>query len=173
MSEAFQIVPEDASHAGDILRLHRLCFGPGRFAKTTYRLREELAKCAELSFVGYADGQVEGTVQIWPACIGGVPALHLGPLATSPHVRKRGLGFALMKHALDKAAADGHRLCVLVGDMGYYGRAGFQPVPPGQIWLPGPVNPVRLLYKELAPGALDSARGQMTKPRILSSPCAV
>ena len=34
-------------------------------------------------------------------------------------------------------------LVLLVGDMGYYGRLGFAPVPPHQIRLPGPVDPAR------------------------------
>ena len=50
---------------------------------------------------------------------------------------------------------------LLVGDMPYYGRFGFQPVPPGQITLPGPVDPARLLAVELVPGALQGAAGQV------------
>ena len=48
---------------------------------------------------------------------------------------------------------------VLVGDKPYYGRFGFEPVPPGQIAFPGPVNPARILARETTPGALQSARG--------------
>ncbi len=43
---------------------------------------------------------------------------------------------------------------LLVGDEPYYARFGFHPVPPGQIVLPGPVDPNRLLAAELAPDAL-------------------
>ncbi len=50
---------------------------------------------------------------------------------------------------------------LLVGDMPYYGRFGFAPVPPGQITLPGPVDPARLLALELEAGALAAAIGQM------------
>jgi predicted N-acetyltransferase YhbS len=49
----------------------------------------------------------------------------------------------------------------LVGDMPYYGRFGFQPVPPGRIILPGPVDPTRLLALELVPGTLESAVGKV------------
>jgi predicted N-acetyltransferase YhbS len=44
--------------------------------------------------------------------------------------------------------------------MPYYGRFGFQPVRPGQITLPGPVDSARLLALELIPGAL-AAGGQV------------
>jgi predicted N-acetyltransferase YhbS len=43
--------------------------------------------------------------------------------------------------------------------MPYYGRFGFVPVPPGQIRLPGPVDPARLLALELVAGALSDAVG--------------
>jgi predicted N-acetyltransferase YhbS len=48
---------------------------------------------------------------------------------------------------------------ILVGDMPYYARSGFVPVPPGQIVLPGPVDPARLLALELAPSALAGVKG--------------
>jgi predicted N-acetyltransferase YhbS len=60
---------------------------------------------------------------------------------------------------LARARAEGFSLVLLVGDMPYYGRFGFQPVPPGLVVLPGPVDPTRLLALELIPGALAGARG--------------
>jgi len=53
----------------------------------------------------------------------------------------------------------GLQLCVLVGNAPYYARFGFVPVPIGQIWLPGPADPARILAAELAPGALGRYRG--------------
>ena len=38
---------------------------------------------------------------------------------------------------------------VLVGDEPYYGKAGFKPMPKGQVTMPGPVDPARLLVAEL------------------------
>jgi predicted N-acetyltransferase YhbS len=48
-----------------------------------------------------------------------------------------------------------------VGDLPYYERFGFVNVPPGQIILPGPVNPRRLLARELVDGALSRYRGSV------------
>jgi predicted N-acetyltransferase YhbS len=45
--------------------------------------------------------------------------------------------------------------------MPYYGRFGFQPVPPGRISLPGPVDPARLLAVELVSGALAGVNGMV------------
>ena len=53
---------------------------------------------------------------------------------------------------------EGFALVLLVGDMPYYGRFGFAPVPPGQITLPGPVDPARLLALELEPGRARCAQ---------------
>jgi predicted N-acetyltransferase YhbS len=53
----------------------------------------------------------------------------------------------------------GYRLVILVGDLPYYARAGFTVAPHGYIALPGPVDPARLLYAELVPGALERYRG--------------
>ena len=47
----------------------------------------------------------------------------------------------------------------MVGDEPYYARMGFKRAPEGQISLPGPVDPARLLYCELEPGALAAAKG--------------
>jgi predicted N-acetyltransferase YhbS len=74
-------------------------------------------------------------------------------------VAGRGFGKAMVEEGLARARADGFSFVLLVGDMPYYGRFGFQPVPPGQIALPGPVDPDRLLGLELQSGALADAAG--------------
>ena len=95
-----------------------------------------------------------------PIAIGGTPALLLGPLIVEPVFRSQGIGEALVKRSLEAAKAAGWKLVILVGDEPYYARMGFQPVPPGRIALPGPVDPARLLYCELEPGALEAAHGE-------------
>ena len=57
--------------------------------------------------------------------------------------------------------AAGIALIVLVGDEPYYARLGFRRIPRGQIVLPGPVDPDRLLVAELREGALGEFRGQL------------
>jgi predicted N-acetyltransferase YhbS len=88
-------------------------------------------------------------------------ALLLGPLVVDPVHKGNGFGVALVREGLARAAAAGYRLVVLVGDEPYYGRFGFAPVPPGQIRMPGPVDPNRLLALEFVPGALASVSGLM------------
>jgi len=89
----------------------------------------------------------------------------LGPLAVVADARNRGIGGALMLHALDQAKRLGHRAVLLVGDLAYYSRFGFSGEKTAALWLPGPDDPHRLLACELAPGALDGARGLIAASR--------
>ena len=94
-----------------------------------------------------------------PIAIGDAPALLLGPLIVEPVFRSQGIGEALVARSLEAAKAAGWKLVILVGPEPYYGRMGFQRAPNGRVSLPGPVDPERLLYCELEPGALAAAKG--------------
>ena len=51
MSElALTILPETADDALAVERLHERTFGPGRYAKSAYRIREDRGHVLELSF---------------------------------------------------------------------------------------------------------------------------
>jgi predicted N-acetyltransferase YhbS len=89
--------------------------------------------------------------------------LLLGPLTVEPAFRSRGIGERLLTRSLDAAREAGHRLVILVGDEPYYSRAGFKRVPMGRLAMPGPVDPARLLYCELAPGAFEGVQGAVTR----------
>lgn len=155
---------ELAHDADAIEALHELSFGPGRFARTAFRLREGVPHDPDLSFVALFGDRFGGAVRLTPIRIGDDPALLLGPLAVHPDFAGRGAGKALVGVALDAARAAGHKLVLLVGDHPYYGPLGFARVPVGQITMPGPVDPNRLLLAELAPGAAAGARGLCGKP---------
>ncbi len=148
--------PEDAANA-----LLDAAFGPLRRMKTSYRLREGARPVFSFSAHEAATERLAGVVSLWPLRIGadGHEALLLGPLAVHPDFHRRGLGGRLMEAALAAARERGHKLILLVGDGPYYGRFGFRPVPRGQLLLPGPFDPARLLALELVPGALATARG--------------
>jgi predicted N-acetyltransferase YhbS len=94
-----------------------------------------------------------------PIVIGEASALLLGPLIVEPVFRSQGIGEALVNRSLEAAKAAGWKLVLLVGDEPYYARMGFQCAPKEQMSLPGPVDPDRLLYCELEPGALATAKG--------------
>jgi predicted N-acetyltransferase YhbS len=153
------ILPESLDDAEAIERLHERTFGPGRYAKTAYRLREQVAHRRDVSFTARTGTLLVGSVRLSPVRIGETRALLLGPLTVEPAFRERGVGQALIGRALKDAAAQGHRLVILVGDEPYYARSGFKAVPPGRIAMPGPVDPARVLVAELETGAFDGVSG--------------
>jgi predicted N-acetyltransferase YhbS len=153
------ILPETPEDTEAIDRLNARTFGPGRFAKSAYRIREDAPHLLELSFTARVGTLLVGSVRLTPIVIGAAPALLLGPLTVEPPFRDRGIGLMLIERALKAARDKGHRLAVLVGDEPYYGKVGFKPVPKGRATMPGPVDPARLLVAELAPGAFDGVGG--------------
>jgi predicted N-acetyltransferase YhbS len=150
--------PATDNDAEPVERLNGRVFGPGRYARTAYRIRETTPADPALSFVARVGTLLVGASAMTPIVIGDAPALLLGPLIVEPVFRSQGIGEALVNRSLEAAKAAGWKLVILVGDE-YYARMGFQPVPKGQISLPGPVDPERLLYCELEPGALAAAKG--------------
>ncbi len=151
--------PATDADAEPIERLNERVFGPGQFARTAYRIRETTSPDAALSFVARVGTLLVGASAMTPIVIGDTAALLLGPLIVEPVFRSQGIGEALVNRSLEAAKAAGWRLVLLVGDQSYYARMGFQRAPKGQISLPGPVDPDRLLYCELEPGSLTAASG--------------
>lgn len=139
-------------------------FGPGRYAKSAYRLREGVDPEAGLSFVAIEDGALRGSVRFWPVFVGKGRALLLGPLAVETERRGRGMGIQLMQKGIDEARIKGHRAIILVGDLPYYSRVGFAPIK--GVRMPGPADPSRILGLALVEGALESLQGLVTRARI-------
>ena len=153
------ILPETGDDAMAIERLHERTFGPGRYAKSAYRLRERVAHRLELSFTARVGTLLVGSVRLSPIQVGKTKALLLGPLTVEPPFRERGIGYALIERALGEAKARGHQLVVLVGDEPYYGKSGFRRIPKGRATMPGPADPARLLVCELVDSAFDGVSG--------------
>jgi predicted N-acetyltransferase YhbS len=141
-------------------RLLDSCFGDARFAKTCERLREGRKPAPHLALVLEREGEIVGTVRLWHVTAGpNRPALLLGPIAVDCRLQGLGLGAKLMREALARAKALGHRAVLLIGDPPYYARFGFSAESTGRLWLPGPYVRERFLARELRPGALHGARG--------------
>ncbi len=160
---AVAILAETPADEDAVDRLNERTFGPGRYARTAYRIREGRSHVLSLSFIARIGTLLVGSVRLTPITIGGAKALLLGPLTVEPPFRSRGIGRALIARALADAKTQGHRLVLLVGDAPFYARAGFKPIPKGQVTMPGPVDPARLLVHELVPGAFKGVSG-MIKP---------
>jgi predicted N-acetyltransferase YhbS len=161
-SSNFEIRLETAGDAPTLSQLSAQAFGPGRFTRSAYRVREGVPPVAALCLCGLLDGKLVGGIRFTAIRIGEREgSTLLGPLVVDPAVTGKGYGKALVEEGLARAKAEGFALVLLVGDMPYYGRFGFQPVPPGRISLPGPVDPARLLAVELIPGALPGVNGMV------------
>ncbi len=159
--------PVTANDYAAISALQARVFGPGRFARSAYRVREAPAARsggATSRFCRVADrnGRLIASLRLTEIEIGGTAgAVLLGPLAVDPDFRGQGYGRQLVAEAIDEMTSADIALVVLVGDEPYYGRFGFKPVAPGHIVFPGPVNPARILAAELAPNALQNYGGMI------------
>lgn len=159
-SGKFEIRHENDGDAPALSELAAEAFGPGRFARSAYRVREGIPPVPGLSLCGTLDGHLVGGIRFTAIRIGDKEGgVLLGPLIVDPAAAGKGFGKALVEEGLERARAGGFTFVLLVGDMPYYGRFGFKPVPPGQVTLPGPVDPARLLCLELLPGAMVGAAG--------------
>ena len=99
----FVLEPETPADAEAILRLNDRVFGPGRFARTAYRVRETTPPDLSLSFVAWIGSLIVGANAMTPIFVGETPALLLGPLIVEPVFRSQGIGEALVNRSLDAA----------------------------------------------------------------------
>ncbi|MFK5978346.1 MAG: N-acetyltransferase [Rhizobiaceae bacterium] len=164
-SQQFTIQSENPSQFDAIEQLAADAFGPGRFAKSAFRLREGVPHEADLSFVAMEGDEIVGSVRQTRIKIGGKEALVLGPLVVASGVMNSGIGAALMEYSMSAAKEGAHDLVVLVGDEPYYSKFGFKKVPHGQISFPGPADPARILCCELVPDSLTEYHG--TAERVI------
>ncbi|MCA3555368.1 GNAT family N-acetyltransferase [Aestuariivirga sp.] len=153
-----------AETAADTAARERLldkAFGKTRRRKTSERLREGRLPSEGLAFTAVdAKGKLAGTIRLWDVVAGSAGrALFLGPLAVDCGQQGKGIGAALMRHAMAEAKRLGHAAIILVGDAPYYARFGFTGTLVADLHLPGPVDRARFLGVELIPGALDGAEG--------------
>lgn len=162
-------LPEEPAHDAEIEAINAEAFGPGRFAKAAYKIREGGPHDRDLSFVAVRNGAVVASVRMTPVAVGSGRALLLGPLAVRPAHKNLGIGRKLVGIALKAAADRNHHSVILVGDEPYYGPLGFTVVPLGQISMPRPVDLRRLLVHEIKPGALADLHGEVKHVDLVSA----
>lgn len=153
---------ETCAHDAEIEEINAIAFGPGRFVRAAYRIREAGSHDRNLSFVALHGGRVIGSIRMTPVVIGTTPALLLGPLAVRDGWKSQGIGRKLMHQAMEASAKAGHRLSLLVGDAPYYNAFGFVKINAQKVLMPAPVNPERLLACIL-PGAEDMSGPALTE----------
>lgn len=169
---SWQIRSERPADDACIEALNAKSFGPGRYAKSAFRLREGVAPVSALGFVAVDGGVVCGSIRFWPIVVGKEPSLLLGPLAVEPDRRGQGIGLALMRFAIAQAREAGHSSIVLVGDEPYYVRVGFARIAPGKVRFPGPVDPARILGLSLKPNTMLTLSGEVRRAPLTDPVCA-
>jgi predicted N-acetyltransferase YhbS len=140
--------PQDAAPADALIDR---AFGPGRFAKSSERVREFADFAPELSFCAWRGDELVGVVRQWRVRVGATHAVFLGPIAVEADERSGGVGALLVEQACAAAKAAGETAIVLVGDAPYFGRFGFTAELGRAVRLPGPVDQHRVLAIAFAP----------------------
>ncbi len=161
---------ETMAHDLAIDRINAEAFGPGRFTRAAYKIREGGPHDRSLSFIAMHSGQVIASVRMTPIAAGAGRAQMLGPLAVRPDFKNMGIGRKLVAMELEAAAEAKEPAVILVGDEPYYGQLGFVRIPPGQIEMPRPVDLNRLLAYEIAPGAVAELTGEVCHANLAKTP---
>ena len=120
-----QVRQRDAGAVDDVIDRAFLRPAVTRFV---HHLRDGMA-IRELSFLADVAGAVAGVVMLSPLEVegeSGWTVLNLTPLAVDPRHQRKGVGRALVRHALAAAAAWGAPAVVLEGDPAVYSRLGFE-----------------------------------------------
>lgn len=142
LSSTIRIIPETPDDAAAVEALVLDAFGPGRFAKTAERLREQATRVA--GFSAWLNHRLVGSVRLWAVTVGTVDALFLGPIAVARDLRSEGLGADLVSACIEEARRQGVAGVLLVGDASYFSRFGFE-MAQGVV-MPGPADPRRVLW---------------------------
>jgi predicted N-acetyltransferase YhbS len=153
--------PEDAPAVEALIDR---AFGPGRFTKSSERVREFALFRPDLSFGAWHDGRLAGVVRQYVVRVGERGLIFLGPLAVEEDERKLGAGAGLVEQACAAARAAGYDAVLLVGDEAYFARMGFSAAAAANIRMPGPVDQRRVLLRPLIAGAEAGLAGPVRAP---------
>lgn len=146
----------------EVEALYDLCFAPGRTALSSYRLREDVDPVASLSRTARDEqGVLGGALRYWPVRVAGKRVLLLGPVAVHPTTQGEGLAAAMIRDSLAGAVDEGWERVLLVGDLPYYRRFGFEHGT--GVEMPPPTNPDRVLLLSLVPDAWQGVAGMVEK----------
>ena len=136
-------------------------------------LRDDPAFIKELDFVMEQEGRLIGQNMFMKAVINAddgsrVPVLTMGPICITPELKRQGYGKQLLDYSLDKASALGFGAVLFEGNIGFYGKSGFDYARKFGIRyhdLPEGADDSFFLCKELVPGFLDGITGVYQTPQ--------
>ena len=136
-------------------------------------LRDDPAFVKELDFVMEKDGELIGQNMFMRTVINAddgkvIPVLTMGPIGITPELKRHGYGKKLLDFSLEKAAAMGFGAVLFEGNIGFYGKSGFDYARNFGIRyhdLPEGADDSFFLCKELTPGYLNGITGVYQTPQ--------
>ena len=136
-------------------------------------LRDDPAFVKELDFVMEQDGNLIGQNMFMRTIIEAddgrtIPVLTMGPIGITPELKRKGYGKALLDYSLEKAAETGAGAVLFEGNIGFYGKSGFDYAGKFGIRyhdLPEDADASFFLCKELILGYLDGITGVYQTPQ--------
>ncbi len=136
-------------------------------------LRDDPAFVKELDLVMERDGRLIGQNMFMETVIEAddgrtVPVLTMGPICITPELQRSGWGKKLLDDSLDKAAALGYGAVLFEGNIGFYGKSGFDYARRFGIRyhdLPEGADDSFFLCRELIPGYLRGVTGVYQTPQ--------
>ncbi len=176
--ENFIIRPERPEDYGETENLIREAFWnvyrPGCSEHyVMHVLRDDPAFVGELDFVMEQDGRLIGQNMFMRTVINAddgrdIPVLTMGPICITPAKKRRGYGKKLLDFCLEKAAALGFGAVLFEGNIGFYGKCGFDYARRFGIRyhdLPEGADDSFFLCRELIPGWLHGITGVYQTPK--------
>ncbi len=142
-------------------QLQAKAFGPGRFARAAFRVRERFLIDKNLSLIAKVKDKRVGFVGITPISINKINGYLLGPLVIDKKYRAMGIGRELVTKAIKNALEKAGEFVLLVGDLSYYESMGFVATNIGSIKFPAPVDPKRILVHCKNGGLIDRLYGEL------------
>ncbi len=138
-----------------------------------YVLRNDPAFVKELDFVMEQNGRLIGQNMFMRTVIEAddgrkVPVLTMGPICITPELKRKGYGKKLLDYSLEKASKLGFGAVLFEGNIGFYGKSGFDYASEFGIRyhdLPEDADSSFFLCKELIPGYLDGITGVYQTPQ--------
>ena len=135
-------------------------------------LRDDPAFIPELDLVMEREGEIIGQNMFMRTVIDGddgaaVPVLTMGPICIAPPLKRRGFGKILLDASLEKAREMGFGAVLFEGNIGFYGKSGFDYARKFGIRyhdLPEGADDSFFLCRELIPGYLDDVTGVYRTP---------
>jgi putative acetyltransferase len=165
-----EIRPETPADHEGVFAIQAAAFGRPNEARLVALLRTSVNP--QLSLVAELEGRLAGHVFFSPLRIEGTgtapPVGGLAPVAVEPALQRRGVGSALIREGLARAAALGWRAIFLVGNPDYYSRFGFVPAAPLGLRYRSAAFDRAFQVIELEPGALRGCAGLVHYPEAFA-----